>query len=124
MKRLIIVLMAAVFLLSTVPSFATSGPTVGWPMNSVFCPLAQNNLVVPAGKEIYGYSFRAHTGTAWFVMVDKAAISGYSTSQVITEGGENVQYEIKTVWYPKPLVTVHGCSVEQHDGYLTIYYQK
>lgn len=121
MKKLIIILMAAVFLISA--NFAIAQPTVGFPMNSVFCPSAENALVMPAGKEIYGYSFYAHTITAWFVMVDDKDTS-YSTSAVIAEGGQAAAYKITTVWFPKPLVTANGCSVSQVDGYLTIYYQK
>lgn len=76
-KKLLAVLLIGIFLVSA--NLAIAQPTVGFPMNSVFCTVegsAGNNLVVPKNKEIYGYTFYAHSDTAWFAMLDAATTSG------------------------------------------------
>lgn len=125
MRRFLIVVLAIALIgFYSAPLLATSGPTVGHPMNSVFLTTETQN-VIPAGKEIYGYTVFSAGGSGSFAFYDlKAITSSATTADIIDEGGEASANDSTTVWYPKPLVTDNGLSVALVACYITIYYQK
>lgn len=127
MKRIILILaILGCFLLQN--SAPIDAVTIGFPMETVTLSPTDNDLSVPAGKEIYGYSLFATNDSAMFIFYDAATVAAGETAtpavSVIDEGGEATAFETVTVWYPKPLETDNGLSVHVQYGNITIYYEK
>lgn len=82
------------------------------------------SAAIAAGKEIYGYTILASGGNgATCALYDVATIAASSSSNVISEASEAVQWDSNTIWFPKPLVTANGCSVAVHNSEVIIYHQ-